>query len=90
MPPQMTYPTTRPHWLAETVAQARRPGQQSKTAKRPPPKSPGSTPAVALGTLASPTPPSCRRTADILAIMAAVCTFYAIPPALGLTVLDQE
>ena len=88
MPPEMTYPTTRPHWLAETVAQARRPGQRSKPAKRPLPKSPGSTPAVALGSLASRA--MLPKSADIVAIMAAVCTFHGIPLALGLTVLDHE
>jgi hypothetical protein len=103
MPPEMTYPTTRPHWLAETVAQARRPGQRSKTAKRPPPKRPGSTPAkppppksplstpaVPLGSLASRAPNTPPTGPFTFAIMRTVCSYHAIPLALGLIVLDNE
>jgi hypothetical protein len=107
MPPETTYPTTRPNWLAETGSGAA-PGGAPAPRPRPPGAAPPagtaawasrirqqfipaiipSTPVVALGTLASPA--TLPTPANIVAIMSAVCAFYGIPCALGLTVLDHE
>ncbi len=100
MPPETTYPTTRPNWLAETGSGAAPQGalagpltpsrgSHGRMGGPHPLNADLSTPVVvALGTLASPA--TLPTPANIVAIMSAVCAFYGIPCALGLTVLDHE